>query len=295
MSLADPSRGHLRHVARARATGPSAPCAWCGGPMPPGRRRDALTCGKACRQAKARFGVLPGAAPPAGEGPRRFAYADPPYPGRARRYYGQPEVDHAELVARLCREYPDGWALSTSADALRAVLPLCPPTARVAVWVRKVRVVRARRPLSAWEAVIYAGGRARAAAVAEDLRDVLVSRGRQHSHPGALPGMKPAAFCVWLFGLLGARRGDVLDDLYPGSGAVGRAWRLFQGGVAAAPRDVSAPASATPPRSSRTTGVAEDLRDVSATSSATSRLRAHGEAVSPGCRDVLRAAAERLA
>jgi hypothetical protein len=39
--------------------------------------------------------------------------------------------------------------------------------------------------------------------------------------------MKPPEFAVWMFAQLGARPGDTLDDLYPGSGAVGRAWALY--------------------------------------------------------------------
>ena len=34
---------------------------------------------------------------------------------------------------------------------------------------------------------------------------------------GALIGMKPPQFAAWKFGLLGASRGDRLDDLFPGS------------------------------------------------------------------------------
>jgi hypothetical protein len=40
-------------------------------------------------------------------------------------------------------------------------------------------------------------------------------------------GAKPAAVCRWIFDLLGAAPGDSLDDLFPGSGAVGRAWAAF--------------------------------------------------------------------
>lgn len=40
-------------------------------------------------------------------------------------------------------------------------------------------------------------------------------------------GAKPAPFLTWLFGCLGARPGDELIDLYPGSGAVARAWESF--------------------------------------------------------------------
>ena len=61
----------------------------------------------------------------------RLAYADPPYPGQAKRWYEDHpdyggEVDHAQLVERL--ESYDGWALHTSAsDSNR-----CSPSARMA-------------------------------------------------------------------------------------------------------------------------------------------------------------------
>ena len=51
------------------------------------------------------------------------------------------------------------WALSTSAEALPAVLALCPPGARVAAWHRGERPTRGRWPLHAWKPVIYSGGR----------------------------------------------------------------------------------------------------------------------------------------
>lgn len=159
----------------------------------------------------------------------RFGYADPPYPGLARRYYGCPEVDHVELVARLEAEFPDGWALSTSAAAARQVWALCPEDTRLAVFVRGERRVASKRPRYAWEALFVRGGRSRLRPAAEPCGDVLDFRGRQHSHPGALVGMKPAAFASWLFNLLGAGLGDELVDLFPGSGAIGRAWALFQG------------------------------------------------------------------
>lgn len=157
----------------------------------------------------------------------RFAYADPPYPGLAGRYYDQEEVDHRHLVSRLQEEYPDGWALSTSAKALQGVLSLCPPGVRVAIWVNGGRVTRTRRARHVYEPLIVAGGRVAPEPVVQDLCDVLAWGGRQHSHPGALVGMKPAPFCEWMFGLLGARCGDRLDDLFPGSGAVSRAWALY--------------------------------------------------------------------
>jgi hypothetical protein len=44
---------------------------------------------------------------------------------------------------------------------------------------------------------------------------------------GALIGMKPPQFAIWLFAQLGARAGDELVDLYPSSGAVTEAWRRY--------------------------------------------------------------------
>jgi hypothetical protein len=57
----------------------------------------------------------------------RLAYADPPYPGLARRYYSEHpdfagEVDHRNLVR--CLQAYDGWALSTSMTGLHLVLSL---------------------------------------------------------------------------------------------------------------------------------------------------------------------------
>lgn len=167
----------------------------------------------------------------------RFAYADPPYPGMSRKYYDDYEVSPAKIVSLLEEGHLDGWALSTSSRALQDVLSLCPEGVRVGVWVRNYRRIPATAPLRAWEPVIFRGGRP-LEPVARDLCDVLTWQGRQHSHPGALVGMKPAAFCEWIFRMLGTCRGDVLDDIYPGSGAVGRAWRLYQGTATPAPHDI---------------------------------------------------------
>lgn len=211
-------------------------CDWCAEPLPPRSRRDRLTCSKSCRQARHRFRV--GEASRVDEThPYRFAYADPPYPGLAERYYGQAEVSLEDLLSRLEAGPYDGWALSTSSAALQDVLASCPPGVRVGVWVRPTRWVVSTAPLRAWEPVVFAGGRP-LKPVVPGLADVLIWKGRQHSYPRAVVGMKPAAFAEWIFRMLGAARGDILDDLYPGSGAVGRAWRLYQGTATPAPHDI---------------------------------------------------------
>lgn len=226
-------------------------CAWCSRPIAPSVRRDAICCSKRCRQARHRFTAAIGTTEETST-PLRLAYADPPYPGRSRRYYSDHpdyagEVDHAALIARLSADY-DGWALSTSADALQAVLPLCPTGVAVAAWHRGERPHRtATKPLSAWEPVIYHGGRSISSAdpsfsAAHDASppgEHDASRRRRTdslifvpttrtTDPNRVIGAKPARFCRWLFDLLGAAPGDSFVDLYPGSRGVSRAWEAFQ-------------------------------------------------------------------
>ena len=176
-------------------------CAWCEGPIPARARRDAVCCSVRCRQARHRFLRAVGRAEAVAPGRSlRLAYADPPYPGKARLYRDHPdyggEVDHAALIARLA-DY-DGWALSTSAEALPAVLALCPPGVRVAAWHRGERPTRSRWPLHAWEPVIYHGGRQRSPGRGGPIRSCAGSR-RWTTLPGRVIGAKPAAVCRWIF------------------------------------------------------------------------------------------------
>lgn len=216
-------------------------CAWCRLAIPATARRDSVCCSTRCRQARHRFGRDVGAAAVAGGHPLRLAYADPPYPGNAYLYRGHPdhagEVDHDALVRRLAPY--DGWALSTSAAALPLVLGICATfdlRVRVGAWVKGVRTNAAGRwPQNAWEPVVYAGGRP---VVGATRTDVLVHGvSPMTTLPTRVIGAKPATFSRWMFDLLGAQSGDTLDDLFPGSGAVGRAWEAFT--RRADPRDVS--------------------------------------------------------
>lgn len=164
----------------------------------------------------------------------RFAYADPPYPGCAKRHYANDpsgikaeEVDHAALIETLRRF--DGWALSTSASALLSVWNLC-PEARVAVWVKPFTPFRSgQRVAWAWEPVLFCGGRTGKTKSECTVRDwVAVSPPVfQRRHISRTIGEKPGEFCFWLFALLGMTRDDEFVDLFPGSGAVSRAWESF--------------------------------------------------------------------
>lgn len=207
-------------------------CEWCEGPIPSKARVDSVTCCKGCRQARHRFRIEPCAH--TAVIPLRFAYSDPPYPGLAKKYYGDHpefggEVDHRELIDRMVAEYPDGFALSTSKSALLSVWKMCPDETRLSIFNKGSRASVSYHERNAYEPVLIYRGRERRMEPTEVLDDVLDWGGRQHSHPGALVGMKSAPFCEWVFRQLGAMRGDSMTDIFPGSGAVSRAWRIYSG------------------------------------------------------------------
>ncbi len=157
----------------------------------------------------------------------RLAYADPPYPGRAELYAGHPdyagEVDHRELIDHLDATY-DGWALSTSSRSLRDVIAMCPPGVRVLVWLN-TNVGRS------WEPVLVMPARPlpNIARPLDWIKTDVESFQWRPKPAGYVIGRKPPAFCRWVFVHLGARArsGDSLDDLFPGSGAVGEAWAAW--------------------------------------------------------------------
>lgn len=152
----------------------------------------------------------------------KLAFADPPYPGRAHLYKGHPdyagEVDHPALIERL-KGY-DGWALSTSAEALQTLLPLCPPEVRVLAWVKHTVTV-------SWEPLLVVS--ARTPSGVRDWIHVEPDSYQWREKPdGYVIGQKPKPFCKWMFAWLGADPEDSLDDLFPGSGQVGVSWAEWQ-------------------------------------------------------------------
>lgn len=200
----------------------SEKCRWCDLPI----TRRQKYCSKRCRQAAYRLRrrldqVVTDSRP------KRLAYADPPYPGLAKRYYQHEEsyageVDHRRLLEQLATY--DGWALSTSSEALRDILPMCPPGVLVRPWVKPNHVAK-------WEPVIVSQAR-RSPAGMSDYLCTQPARGG-----GDLMGRKPIAFCAWIFKLLGSSPNDSFEDMFPGTGIFSSAWREFVslGTVAAVP------------------------------------------------------------
>ena len=153
-----------------------------------------------------------------------ISYADPPYVGCGHLYPEKQEVDHQALITRLVSEYPDGWALSCSSPSLRYLLPLCPPDVRVAAWVKPFCIFKPNVGVAyAWEPVIIRGGRRRTRQQ-PTVRDwvsanITLKKG--------MTGVKPDAFSLWLFEVLNLQPGDELHDLFPGTGAISRAWKHY--------------------------------------------------------------------
>ena len=162
----------------------------------------------------------------------RFAYADPPYVGQAKRHYRnhpdyKGEVDHKRLVATL--ETYDGWALSLSMKSLQLIIQLCPEDVIVLAWFKTLAPPLRDHRRYTWEPVIlkplrrYGPGYVPTALIdAPTLRP-------QHSPMGSahVIGEKPEAFCHWVFAAGGLDKDDELVDLFPGSGAVGHAWESY--------------------------------------------------------------------
>lgn len=160
----------------------------------------------------------------------RFAYADPPYFGLAKSFYGDPTYDsidaHIALVNRLVADFPDGWAMSLTSGNLKDILPICPRKVRVMAWVKPFCSFKPNvAPAYAWEPVIVMGGRKPSRTMRSGHDWVSASMAMRRGFRGA----KPDRFCFWLFAdVFHACYDDTLADLFPGSGAVSRAWEMWR-------------------------------------------------------------------
>lgn len=166
----------------------------------------------------------------------RFAYADPPYLGMCKRYdHVHPDgrcwddiETHRLLIERLA-EY-DGWALSLSSVSLQAVLPLCPRGVRVMAYCKSWASWKPGvHPVYAWEPVILKPGRKGRLRRSDGHSNVtnvdwLLTAARQQGFFGA----KPDEFTWWVLASLNVLPSDEFHDLFPGSGAVTRAWDAWR-------------------------------------------------------------------
>ena len=154
---------------------------------------------------------------------RSLAYADPPYPGQARARYRDGREVNLPILVEYLRTF-DGWALSTSASALREVWNLC-PEARCAAWCKTWASNGWSRVRYSWEPVLFvtdrrgirAGERSTVWDSLTSASDCSNGWGEIGGKPG---GAKPAVFVRWMLELLDYGPGDTLEDVFPGSGGV---------------------------------------------------------------------------
>jgi|SRR5215813_10862506 len=162
----------------------------------------------------------------------KLGYADPPYLGCAHLYRDHSdyagEVDQVALIRQLQRNF-DGWVLHTSAtpQAIALLAPAVLETgARWCSWVKGFAAFKANVPVAyAWEPVIIKPARKPVVSGRIIMRDwiqcsITLKRG--------LTGVKPEAVCRWAFELMGAKPEDELEDLFPGTGAISRAWENWR-------------------------------------------------------------------
>lgn len=160
----------------------------------------------------------------------KFAYADPPYIGQARRHYGREEVDHVRLIAEI--ETYDGFALSCKSDAreLAWLISLFTKEIRLGMWFKPFCSFKPGVPVAyAYEPVIFHSSRARTREQ-DTVRDWIEAPAVKANITlrKGLSGVKPQAFSFWLFEVLNMQPEDEFFDLFPGSGAVTEAWEVFR-------------------------------------------------------------------
>lgn len=163
----------------------------------------------------------------------KLGYADPPYPGCAGLYREHPdyagEVDHVALIEQLQSEFA-GWVLHTNAtpSTMALLAPLVEKTgARWCSWVKQFAAFKRNIPVAyAWEPVIIKPIRKPVVSKRLTMRDWIMC---PITMKKGLTGAKPEAVCHWAFELAAARPDDDLADLFPGTGAVSRAWATWQG------------------------------------------------------------------
>jgi len=181
----------------------------------------------------------------------KLCIADPPYLGRAVRWYGaggcgdgygkgqadnhpnaakwdNPQA-HIELVNDLQTNY-DGWAVALSVHSLSTYLSVIDTNSRngirVCVWYKPSASPSGSRVGNHWEPVIIKVPLDRKGRTPElaDTRDVLIANPNRKGFIGS----KPIEWTHWVLDLMGFQLGDEVTDLFSGSGSVGQAIALYK-------------------------------------------------------------------
>ena len=174
----------------------------------------------------------------------KFAIADPPYLGRAHRWYGvggrakggglgradsHPEAYkwdhpamHLKLAAELLLDY-DGFALACTPHSLSTYLSVIPTHSENGIkllsWIKPGSMPTGSRITPSWEAVIIRIPKERKArAVGKQMVDYLICSAPRSGYAGS----KPAEWTDWVLNAMGVEAGDTVVDLFVGSGKVSK-------------------------------------------------------------------------
>jgi hypothetical protein len=175
----------------------------------------------------------------------KFAIADPPYLGRANRWYGEtgcgdgyglgkadthPEAylwdnpdTHKNLIQTLFNDY-DGFAIALTVHSLSTYMEEIKTNSRngirVMAWIKPSAVPSGNRIQNVWEPVIIKMPQSRKNYKAgKSCKDVLTA----HPPRNGFVGAKPIEWTNWVMDAMGVQGGDTVDDLFIGSGMVSEA------------------------------------------------------------------------
>jgi hypothetical protein len=175
----------------------------------------------------------------------KFAIADPPYLGRAERWYGEngcgdgyghgkadqhPEAHlwdlpetHQKLVQQLENDF-DGYAIAMTIHSLSTYLQVIETDSRngirVMAWIKPIAVPSGNRIATTWEPVIVKVPKERRGhSKGKSMKDHLICNPLQSGFMGA----KPPSWTEWVLDAMGYQDGDEVIDLFNGSGAVANA------------------------------------------------------------------------
>ena len=179
--------------------------------------------------------------------------ADPPYLGRAKRWYGQggcgdgngrnqadnhPDAylwddpqTHKDLVQQLEKEF-DGWAIAMTVHSLSTYLNVVETDSRngirVCVWNKPSAITSGNRITNHWEPVLVrVPDKRKGWQVGERMSDVLTCNPPRVNFRGA----KPQEWTEWVLNLMGYSDGDEIVDMFHGSGSVANVITNVTGGV----------------------------------------------------------------
>jgi hypothetical protein len=171
----------------------------------------------------------------------KLAIADPPYLGRANRWYGDgcgdgngigradnhPEAKkwdnpqtHIDLVKQLEENY-DGWAIALTVHSLSTYMQVVETDSRngirVMAWIKTAAVPSGSRIATSWEPVIVRVPKERKGwKSGTRMKDYLIANPKKNGFIGS----KPDEWTAWVLDAMGYTKGDSVEDLFYGSGAV---------------------------------------------------------------------------